>query len=167
LKMIKKIRKQFWLAVGLLTGMSATFLLMPLASGLTGQTGGWSIRLLGLAFWALAISGYVTVGRANQNRKKYLHKRFGEDIQKKYRPGVLGVFSNPLAKVIDIMLAVLAVVFVAALFSRIRNTYFTIVIMALVVWAANMHCLFNGRIYRITKKEHKYVKNEHKERGKL
>lgn len=155
MRIIHTIRKQFWLSVGLLTGMSATFLFMPWASAFADRTGDWSIRLTGMLFWLFTITGYVTVIRANNNRKKFLSKKFGRDIQKDVRPGVLCFFSNRYAEVIDIMLAIFATAFVVLLFTRLKNTYFIIVILSFLIWAANMHCLFNGRIYRITKYNHK------------
>ena len=155
MRIIQTIRKQYWLSVGLLTAMSATFLLMPWASGLADRTGDWSIRIVGVLFWLFAITGYGSVIKANANRKRFLNKRFGRDIQTNFKPGVLCVFSNKLAEIADIMLAIFAIAFVVALFTRLKNTYYIIVILSLLVWAANMHCLFNGRIYRITKYEYK------------
>lgn len=155
MKIIQTVRNQFWLSVGLLTGMSATFLLMPWASGVSDRTGGWSIRLAGLLFWLFAITGYGAIIKANKNRKEFLLEKFGRDIQTNYRPGVLCVFSNRYAEIADIMLAIFAVAFVISMFTRLRNTYYIVVILSLFVWAANMHSLFNGRIYRITKYDQK------------
>ncbi len=155
MRSIQTIRNQFWLSVGLLTGMSATFLLMPWASALADRSGEWSIRVAGLLFWLFAITGYGTVMKANKNRLKFLNKKFGRDIQKNFRPGILCVFSNRYAKIADVMLAIFAAVFVVSLFTQLKNTYYIIAILSLFVWAANMHCLFNGRIYRITKYNYK------------
>lgn len=155
MKTIQRIRKRFWLSAALLTAMSATFLFMPLASEMAGKTGGWSIRILGGLFWLLAITGYGTVIRANAGRKKYLQKRFGRDIQEKFRPGVFCFFSNKAAEIVDIMLILFAIAFVVAIATRLSRTYYIFVILSLFIWAANMHCLFNGRIYRITKYEPK------------
>ena len=152
---IKTIRKQFWLSVGLLTAMSASFLLMPWASGIANDTGDWSVRIVGVIFWALAITGYGTVIMANVNRKNFLNKKFGRDIQLNFRPGAFCVFSNKLAEMADIMLVIFAIAFVVALFTQLKNTYYIIVILSVLIWAINMHCLFNGRIYRITKYDYK------------
>ena len=149
--MIQRIKKQFWLAVGLLTAMSAMFLMMPPASEMAEATNDWSVRIVGILFWAFAVSGYVTVARANSNRKKFLNKKFGRDIQTNYKPGILCFFSNKHAKIVDSLLAVFTALLVAALFTRLRSTYYIVVFLSLFIWAANMHCLFNGRIYRITK----------------
>ena len=155
MRTIQGIRKRFWLAAALLTAMSATFLFMPLASAISAQTGGWSVRVLGAVFWLLAIAGYGTVIRANASRKHYLQKRFGRDIQKKLRPGAFCFFSNKLAEIADIMLILFAIAFAAASATWLSRTYYIFVILSLFIWAANMHCLFNGRIYRITKFEPK------------
>lgn len=153
MRTIQRIRRKFWMSVGLLSAMSATFLFMPLASKLEEQTGGWSVRILGLLFWLLAVTGYLTIVKANKMRKRFWHIRFGRDIQTTYRPGILCACANPWAKVIDSMLAVVTVVFAVCLMTPLRNTYFIIVFLSLLIWAVNMHCLFNGRIYRITKYE--------------
>lgn len=155
MRIIKNIRKQFWSAVCLLSAMSATFLMMPLASELSDATNEWSVRIAGILFWAFAIAGYGTIIKANNSRKRFLNKKFGRDVQKHFRPGLLCVFSNKYAKAVDIMLAIVAAAFVIALFTKIKNTYGIIVILSLLVWAVNMHGLFNGRIYRITKYDSK------------
>lgn len=155
MRVIKTIRKQFWLSAGLLTAMSITFLFMPLASELAEQTGDWSVRVLGLFFWLFALTGYLAIAKANDNRKRFLLKRFGRDIQKNFRPGVLCVFSNRFAEVVDIMLIIFVLAFAVSVFTRLRDTYYIIVLLSLLVWAANMHCLFNGRTFRITKYDNK------------
>ena len=157
MSIIQTIRRQFWLSVGLLTAMSATLLLMPWASGIADRTGNWSIRIVGVLFWLFAIAGYSMVMKANANRKRFLHKRFGCDTQTNLKPGVFCVFSNKMAEIADIMLVIFAMAFLVALFTQLKSTYYIIVILSCLVWAANMHCLFNGKVYRT-------IKNDHKER---
>ena len=152
---IQTIQKQFQCTVILLSAMPATFLLMPMANDLADRTGNWSIRIVGALFWVFAIAGYGMVIVANANRKKFLNKEFGRDIQKNFRPGILCFFSNKIAKLVDIMLAILVVVFVITVFTRLKYTYYIVIMLSCLVWASNMHCLFNGRIYRITKYDHK------------
>ena len=95
--------------------------------------------------------------KANANRKRFLHKRFGCDTQTNLKPGVFCVFSNKMAEIADIMLVIFAMAFLVALFTQLKSTYYIIVILSCLVWAANMHCLFNGKVYRT-------IKNDHKER---
>ncbi len=159
MKSILRIRKLFWISAGLLTGMSLTFLLMPLASRLSEQSSGWSVRIVGIIFWILAIVGYGSIAKANKFRKRFLNMKFGRDIQKNFRPGVFCVFSNKIAEVVDIMLAVFLVAFIVSLFTPLKNTYYIAVILSFLVWAANMHCLFNGRTYCITKYDQKERKS--------
>jgi len=149
------IKRRFWLSAAFLTAMSAMFLVMPWASSVADKTGEWSVRIVGVLFWAFAITGYALLAAANARRKSFLAKRFGSDIQADRRPGAFCVFSNKVAKVIDILLAVFAAVFIILLLTPLRSTYIIILALSALVWAANMHSLFNGKIYRTTKFNHK------------
>ena len=131
--------------------MSVSIMLMPRASELAIETKEISVKTVGTLFWVLAVLGYGTFCVANTLRKKFWEKQFGGDIQKNYKPGILCFFSNRIAEVFDIMMATFFVVCLIVVCTPWRNTYFFIALLALLVWAVNMHSLFNGRTYRITK----------------
>jgi len=151
MKDLRTIRRQFWTAAGLLTCMAATFCLMPYASSRFIVSGGWSLRIVGALFWLFTISGYTFVVLANRSRKQYIRSHFRRDIQRKYRPGLLCVWSNPLAIAADIALVVFLAAFTVSQFTSIKNSLLAMALLAGTVWAVHMHCLFNGKIYRITK----------------
>lgn len=133
-------------------------MLMPWASEQAIATNDNSVRIVGMSFWLLTFLGYGSLGIANINRKRFWIKRFGRDIQKNYRPGILCFSANKTAEVFDIMMAIFFVTSLVVAFTPWKNTFFFIALLALLIWAVNMHSLFNGRIYRITK----YKKGEKK-----
>lgn len=138
--------------------MSFTIMLMPLASESAIATNDLSVLLVGASFWVLTILGYGILGVANHKRKRFWIKRFGRDIQKNYRPGFLCFSANKIAEVFDIMMVIFLITSLVVAFTPWKNTFFFIALLSLLVWTVNMHSLFNGRIYRITK----YKKGEKK-----
>lgn len=158
MKAIQRIKIYYFTSVVALTLMSVVIMFMPWASEQAITTNDNSVRIVGVLFWLLMLLGYGSFGIANAKRKRFWIKRFGRDIQKNYRPGILSFFANKIAEVFDIMMAIFFVVSLIVAFTRWRNTFFFIALLALLVWAVNMHSLFNGRVYRITK----YKKGEKK-----
>ena len=131
--------------------MSVAIMLMPWASEQAIATNDDSVRIVGASFWLLTLLGYSFLGIANAKRKRFWQKHFDCDIQKNYRPGILCFFANKLAEVFDIMMMTFFTASLVVIFTPWRNTFFFIALLALLIWAVNMHSLFNGRIYRITK----------------
>lgn len=151
MRTVHRIKMLFYLSAFFLTLMSFTIMLMPRASESAITTNNLSVILVGAFFWVLAIHGYGILGVANHKRKRFWIKRLGWDIQKNYRPGFLCFSANRIAEVFDIMMVIFLISSLVVAFTPWRNTFFFIVLLSLLVWAVNMHSLFNGRIYRITK----------------
>lgn len=151
MKAIHRIKTYFFISVISLSLTSIVIMLMPWASEQAIATNDNSVRIVGMSFWLLTLLGYGAFCLANAKRKRFWVKRFGRDIQKNYKPGFLCFFSNRIAEVFDIMMATFLVTTTIIAFTPWRNTFFFIALLALVVWAVNMHSLFNGRTYRITK----------------
>lgn len=151
---VSRIKHLFWLSVMFLSAMSATILVIPAAVHEQGNAG-VRPKIIAILFWLFAVSGYSTMFLANKRRKKFLYRRFGRDIQENFRPGIFCFFSNPLAKIIDIAAISLLLVFGGIVCTPLKNTYFAVVLLSLLIWAANMHCLFNSRTFRITKYKYK------------
>lgn len=151
MRAIRRIKAYFYSSVCFLSLMSFSIMLMPWASEKAIETNDMSVKTVGVLFWLLTLLGYGALCLANAKRKRFWVKRFGRDIQKNYKPGFLCFFSNRIAEVFDIMMATFLVTTAIVAFTPWRNTFFFIALLALVVWAVNMHCLFNGRTYRITK----------------
>ena len=155
---IQRIKAYFYTSVCFLTLMSFSIMLMPWASEMAIETNDMSVKTVGILFWLLTLLGYGAFCLANSKRKKFWKKRFGRDIQKNYKPGFLCFFTNRIAEVFDIMMAIFLVITVIVACTPWKNTFFFIALLALLIWAVNMHSLFNGRTYRITK----YKKGEKK-----
>lgn len=154
---VSRIKHLFWLSVMFLSAMSATILVIPAAVHEQGNAGVLP-KIIAILFWLFAVSGYSTVFLANKRRKKFLYRRFGRDIQENFRPGIFCFFSNPLAKITDISAIFVLLLFGGIMCTSLKNTYLAVVLLSLLIWAANMHCLFNSRTFRITK--YKYKKRE-------
>ena len=148
MSVFRKIKRCFYWSVYLLTVMSLAILFMPWAADQSSQL---AVRIVGIAFWVSVIGGYGSIAMANKWRKRFCQAHHGKDIYKKYKPGILGFFSNRVAEMMDIMLGVFLVAFLIALVTPLRKTDYLLSILALLIWAANMHSLFNGRVYRAIK----------------
>lgn len=151
MRAIRRIKAYFYTSVCFLTLMSFSIMLMPWASEMANETNDMSVIIVGLLFWLLTLLGYGAFCLANFKRKNFWKKRFGRDVQKNYKPGFLCFFTNRIAEVFDIMMAIFLVISVIVAFTPWKNTFFFIALLALLIWTVNMHSLFNGRTYRITK----------------
>ena len=147
---IQRIKHRFWLSVILLTLMSLTILIVPATVQDETKDTIWP-TVIAILFWLLALFGYWAIYLANKKRKRFLLKRFGRDIQLNFRPGAFSFFSNPIATIADISVIVAVLLFCIAMITPLKDTYIVVILLSLFTWAANMHCLFNSRTFRITK----------------
>lgn len=141
------IKKYFWCIVFLLTVMSFTFLLMPIANYMQN---GWKQRLVlvmvGILFWLSFIGGYTLLIITIRMFKKLSYKEKSEVKNK--MPKCLRFFSNIYAAIVDaILIAVIVVLIVITILGRMTGV-FPYIVMAISVFSINMHCLFNGNIYK-------------------
>ena len=134
----------FWSSVVLLTIMSLTFMFMPMVVRMALSTF-VPIKILGIIFWITCILGYACV-IAMIVRKRKLGKDSKFEEQKKM--GVFTIFSNPIAKVMDVMFVISLFAFIVMNFTSNNNVNFTFILLSILVFSLNMHCLFNGRIYK-------------------
>lgn len=148
---INRIKHYFWLSVVFLSAMSLTILVIPIIPQHTGELS----VLIAIFFWCVAFLGYGVVFLANRRRKEFLRRRFGRDIQKNFRPGIFCFYSNPFAKLADTAAIFLLLLFVGILCTPLKNTYFAVILLSVLVWTINMHSLFNSRTFRILKYKYK------------
>ena len=148
---INRIKHYFWLSVVFLSAMSLTILVIPIIPQQTGELS----ALIAIFFWCVAFLGYGAVFLANRRRKEFLRRRFGRDIQKNFRPGIFCFYSNPFAKLADTATIFLLLLFVGILCTPLKNTYFAVILLSVLVWTINMHSLFNSRTFRILKYKYK------------
>lgn len=150
MKNIRKIKRLFWLAVGFLFLMSATILFMPVVSK-AGENNRQVFMLMGTVFWGSAIVGYTMILLANAERKWFLKNKVGIDNKMNCLPGIITFFANIPATIADVVTFLSVVLTVIINFTNRRYDYISYVLLFLLVLSLNMHCLFNGRIYKTTK----------------
>lgn len=150
MKSVRKIKKLFWLAVCFLSVMSASVLFMPAASNTDGG-GKWQTLATGVVFWSAAVAGCIMLFLANIERKRFLKNKVGIDAKMNCLPGIITFFSNVPAKIADVTLALSLILTVIFNLTELRYKYISCVLLFLLILSLNMHCLFNGRIYKTTK----------------
>lgn len=119
--------------------MSLSFVLMPV------QALGF---VPGIMFWLGLITG-ATLQFLLEARRKTFFKTYGADPGKLPRPrnGLLTFASDPIAKVIDLLLPVCLLVTVVAFVATQGFGTVCFVGIALTVFLFCLHCILNGRIW--------------------
>lgn len=148
MRILVKIRQFYWLSVGCISVMSATFLLMPLVSNPEVDKG-IMFYMVGILFWISLISGYLFLVMANRLRKLYVTYKLEQDVSMGCKAGIVTFFANPPGKIADIVLFISVFLAVMVFFTKLRDTYVSYIIIFLIVISFNMHALFNGRVYRM------------------
>lgn len=149
MRSVRKIKRLFWIATAFLFIMSASILLMPKAVTI-GEQDRKAVVLIGIMFWASAITGYVLIALANAERKWFIYHKVDGNPKMDCLPGIATFFTNVPATVADVTMITSFLVFVVSFTSR-KYDYISYVLLFLLVFSLNMHCLFNGRIYKTTK----------------
>ena len=150
MRMIKKIKQLFWLVVMSQFLMSSSILLMPVAVRVEQQDGKMTV-LIGLLFWSFTITGYVLLAMANSKRKRFINRKIDGNLQMNCRPGIAEFFTNVPAKVADVTMILSFFVFMIISFTEWRYKYISYVLLFVLFFSFHMHCMFNGRIYKVTK----------------
>lgn len=145
MNIIKTLEKLYWSSVGCFFMMSAMILIMPVI-----ESNEKAIIPIGLAFWFFAISGYILLIVANVE-----FKRISGNLRKNKRslPGIISFFSNKIAMIADVAVIISIVAFVIICITELRFKYIAFVTLFLLIFSLHMHCLFNGRIYKLIKNE--------------
>ena len=145
MSVIKTLEKLYWSSVGCFFMMSAMILIMPVI-----ESNEKAIIPIGLVFWFFAISGYILLIVANVE-----FKRISGNLRKNKRslPGIISFFSNKIAMIADIAVIISIVAFVIICITELRFKYIAFVVLFLLIFSLHMHCLFNGRIYKLIKNE--------------
>ena len=149
---IHRIKVDFWTAVIFFSMNAVTILTMPLIVTISKESGKQIyLILLGSFFWLSLIFGYTFVCFANRKRKLFIISKLDGDLSMGQHIGLITFFSNMPALIVDS--AMFASVIVIIIIYKIGefDTYFTYAMLAVIVFTVNMHCMFNGRIYKTTK----------------
>ena len=112
------------------------------AARLTGS----AAKNVGILFWLSFIGGYTLLIITNKKFRK-LFVQGNPEVESKL-PNCFEFFSNTYAAVADaILIAVIVVLIVITILGRMTGV-FPYIVLAILVFSINMHCLFNGNIYK-------------------
>ena len=139
---LQDIKKYFWSSVILLTLMSLTFIAMPAADYVDEGKVKIFLAAIGAIFWVTLVGGYVLWFMAYRLNKTIIQEKI-----------LLNLFSNRIVSIADGMfIGGAAVLFLAAATKKMEG-FLPYIILTILTLSVNLHCMFNGNIYRtITKK---------------
>ena len=144
MKTIKKINLLFYFSVLSLVFMSSTILIMPIVDN--------TVRiLLGAAFWIFTVIGYALLIVANFERRWFINNKMDGNVRMDCLPGIATFFDNILATIADTVMILSFIIFVICTITKLKYEYISYIVLFLLLLSINMHCLFNGRVYKATK----------------
>ena len=146
MKRLKDMKAMFIVACVFQTIMSGTILLMPLASSEYSNSRDILV-IVGGIFWISFIAGYVSLYRCISLYKKSRYKKTSGPI------GMFRFFTGIPAITSDIILILSTVLFFIISFTSMRDKYVAYILLFLVIWSVNMHCMLNGKIYKVIKEK--------------
>lgn len=123
--------------------LSASFLIMPVANGISlneGKNG--LLYFSGGLFWASLVFEAITLIIASVMRRKAVK---GTDSVTKKLPGAFRFFSNKAAKITDPLAAAVFIGFIICAF--VTDKYITYVFLAAALFLIQLHCVVNGRSF--------------------
>ena len=150
MRTVGRIKQLFWLAAILQFLMSATILFMPFATRIGEQNRILAV-LLGAVFWISAILGYTLLIIANAKRKGFIRSKIDGNVKMNCRAGIIEFFSNIPATIADVTMILSLLLFIIVGFTSWRYEYIAYLLLFFFAFSFNMHCMFNGRIYKATK----------------
>lgn len=157
MKRKRKIILLFRISVSLMGALSASFMLMPLSSGLAEKYGTRiPLIIVGSIFWCAFIGGYLLFTYVNVLRDK---KR-----EENRLPGVIRFFSNKQATIVDILMIIVIIAFICGLIWM--KGFILYVFLSLTVLLIQFHATLNGKNYEYIqhiKKEKKHYEKQKKE----
>jgi len=144
MKTIKKINLLFYFSVLSLVFMSSTILIMPIVDN--------TVRiLLGAAFWIFTVIGYALLVVANFERRWFINNKMDGNVRMDCLPGIATFFDNIPATIADTVMILSFIIFVICTITKLKYEYISYIVLFLLLLSINMHCLFNGRVYKATK----------------
>lgn len=144
MKTIKKINLLFYFSVLSLVFMSSTILIMPIVDN--------TVRiLLGAAFWIFTVIGYALLIVANFERRWFINNKMDGNVRMDCLPGIATFFDNIPATIADTVMIISFIIFVICMITKLKYEYISYIVLFLLLLSINMHCLFNGRVYKATK----------------
>lgn len=148
MRRIDKLITYYCLSASAMFIMAATVLFMPYAVE-NGEQNRLVVVAVGLIFWASAIAGYGFIIAANIVRKKIMSLMSGSYSSLSGRPGIITFFSNVYATVADTTMILSFVIFIMINLTELKTTFFAYIFLFLLIFSIHMHCLFNGKIFKV------------------
>lgn len=158
---IRFIKKCLWASAILLLINAITVLFMPMATKLSESTNKISLIAVGITFWTSLLVGYVILIIANKERKYFLLKKCRIRTNMNCPPGIISFFSNIPASIADGILIGSIVTMIVLWLLKLMTGYLPFVTLFLIFFSFNMHCMLNGRIYKVTKYKRVRSMEEH------
>lgn len=101
--------------------------------------------IIALLFWGGLLAELILVGVTSFDRKCVkLNKN-----QKKMKIGLISFIKTPVGRIADILLLISAVIFMIQLYLDVNGAKSVIPVLSVMYLSFNMHCLYNGRNYRL------------------
>lgn len=141
---MKNSCKLLYAAIAFLLLSTAAIMLLPVYQIGADSQGAPLMPFGTIAFWVGAVGGCLLL---------ILFYRKQKELHAKGSIGIITFFRNPLAALADIVL-ILSVLITAvlAVFNLGSMIVFSI-LFGLVFLSANLHCIFNGRVYHTLRKK--------------
>lgn len=98
--------------------------------------------LCSMGFWMFLIIGYILIFLIKRKSKKCGFKADKKKI------GLFTFFRNPTAKVIDILLIAMLMLFIASILLKQLEGFIQYITLFAVIFLIHMHSLFNSDVYQ-------------------
>ena len=148
---VRKLRDSFQKCVISFTLFALSFAFMPLPYCFEGAAQRASFIINGLLFWATLIAGCFFLVRASGYAKAVYRADPDTAYIRSLPPGIIRFFTNRTAAFFDVLLLASAAG-TAVLLLKGNSGAEVFAVISIAVFSLIMHSLFNGRIYKLTKK---------------
>lgn len=145
MKMETKNRRLFRIAVVLFCGLAASVFLMPLSGKRLLQDQRELMYFTGGLFWFCFMAGYGIVIYLIIKNRKSLREHFKDTHT---RAGIFSFFTCKKAAFIDVIFLCSFIWSSVSLMIGRDYGYPAAAALSILILSANLHCLFNSRLYR-------------------
>lgn len=140
---MQNVGARLYAVLGLLFASSAMVLFLPLFP----DTLRWLFALL---FWAPLLAAYALLWQVDRQRRKQPPPR---RRQKPPRPGAFSLARNPAGLAVDVLLLAGLITLVVRMCMHMASAYFDFVLLAVVVYGAQVRCILAGRNWNMWRQQ--------------
>lgn len=138
----RRFIKTFRLSITFIAIGSLMIMLIPFADFNENALKKILAYFIGIGFWGFTIYGYYLLLNAYKQKKK-IEKDFPKRV-KKQRLGIFNFFATKEGMLADIMCVISIVAFGIVTLFKIKIDLFTMVVISLLIFSFQMHCILNG-----------------------